>query len=365
MQREYIQLCKTLYTLLQDSTDEQTLLQAMGRVATALLLAGERNTEARLNGDVGTAEEQPSTVCSSAEDDIMQDQPHNEESEGDECSTGDLVTTTCETNSDIDQERRMPANDANSETTPRLPSNDAVSETMPRLPSNDANSETTPRLPSNDANSETTPRLPSNDANSETTPRLPSNDANSETTVEKSDCSAIVEQHESDSPSPQAEDPEYITDTSELGTRVAESVGDNSLQEQALKSVETCTEYSEASEPTEAVSDKETAVSVAKRGRTPLKPLDLKQTVKNYSELVEAFGVNTANPERSATEVSSEEKINEKWFLKFEQFISAVQQEPELCQFFAEQSTIDLAGSSVDPVLNPYTRTVLATSPLS
>ncbi|CAI8043671.1 hypothetical protein GBAR_LOCUS24219 [Geodia barretti] len=48
-----------------------------------------------------------------------------------------------------------------------------------------------------------------------------------------------------------------------------------------------------------------------------------------------------------------------KWYITFEQFISCVQTEPDLCQFFAEQNTIDLCSSSVDPILSPYTRTVL------
>ena len=50
------------------------------------------------------------------------------------------------------------------------------------------------------------------------------------------------------------------------------------------------------------------------------------------------------------------------WYITFEQFISSVQTEPDLCQFFAEQNTIDLCSSSVDPVLTPYTRTVLGLS---
>ena len=61
--------------------------------------------------------------------------------------------------------------------------------------------------------------------------------------------------------------------------------------------------------------------------------------------------------------VENDHELQEKWYLTFEQFVSALQQEPELCQFFAEQNTIDLAGSSVDPLLSHYTRTVLASSP--
>jgi hypothetical protein len=63
----------------------------------------------------------------------------------------------------------------------------------------------------------------------------------------------------------------------------------------------------------------------------------------------------------SATEGSQQqEQQRERWYVTFEQFISCVQTEPDLCQFFAEQNTIDLGSSSVDPVLSPYTRTVLA-----
>ena len=52
--------------------------------------------------------------------------------------------------------------------------------------------------------------------------------------------------------------------------------------------------------------------------------------------------------------------LSSKWYITFEQFISSVQTEPDLCQFFAEQNTMDLDSSCVDPLLSPYTRTVLA-----
>ena len=60
---------------------------------------------------------------------------------------------------------------------------------------------------------------------------------------------------------------------------------------------------------------------------------------------------------------SLEQCHKEEWKLSFEQFVGALQLEPALCQFFAEQNAMDLSGSSVDPVLNPYTRTIMATSP--
>ena len=64
-------------------------------------------------------------------------------------------------------------------------------------------------------------------------------------------------------------------------------------------------------------------------------------------------------------DVGNDSEVQEKWFLTFEQFVSGLNQEPDLCQFFAEQNLLDLTGaSSVDPILSSYTRTVIATSPL-
>ena len=52
---------------------------------------------------------------------------------------------------------------------------------------------------------------------------------------------------------------------------------------------------------------------------------------------------------------SEDDKVNKKWFFTFEQFVPGIQQKPELCQFFAEQSVMDLAETSrtsVDLVLS-------------
>ena len=54
---------------------------------------------------------------------------------------------------------------------------------------------------------------------------------------------------------------------------------------------------------------------------------------------------------------SKEEEEGEFWYITLEDFISNIQRETELCQFFAEQYILDLKGSSVDPILNTYTRT--------
>jgi hypothetical protein len=54
------------------------------------------------------------------------------------------------------------------------------------------------------------------------------------------------------------------------------------------------------------------------------------------------------------------QSLRDKWYITFEQFISSVQAEPDLCQFFAEQNAMDLDSSSVDLVLTPYTRMMSA-----
>lgn len=53
------------------------------------------------------------------------------------------------------------------------------------------------------------------------------------------------------------------------------------------------------------------------------------------------------------------EMSNSDWFITCHQFISGLLFEPDLCQFFAEQSSIDLTSSKVDDKLSPYTRSIL------
>lgn len=47
------------------------------------------------------------------------------------------------------------------------------------------------------------------------------------------------------------------------------------------------------------------------------------------------------------------------WFITCHQFISGLLFEPDLCQFFAEQSSIDLTSRKADDKLSPYTRSIL------
>ena len=79
-------------------------------------------------------------------------------------------------------------------------------------------------------------------------------------------------------------------------------------------------------------------------------PNEKSQMHLNYDQSCNTFDIAVAD----AAELEA------KWFLSFEEFVAGIQQEPELCQFFAEQNIIDLSGTSVDPFLNQYTRTILA-----
>lgn len=56
------------------------------------------------------------------------------------------------------------------------------------------------------------------------------------------------------------------------------------------------------------------------------------------------------------------EMSNSDWFITCHQFISGLLFEPDLCQFFAEQSSIDLTSSKADDKLSPYTRSILHSS---
>ena len=68
----------------------------------------------------------------------------------------------------------------------------------------------------------------------------------------------------------------------------------------------------------------------------------------------------TANNKTIETEHSDGRDHLVEWFLSYEQFAFVIQQEPEMCQFFAEQSKLVFEGRRVDMNLDPYTRAVMA-----
>lgn len=220
MQSEYIQLCKTLYSLLQDSPDEQELFRAMGNVANSLLGTGEENVQVEVTLPSDPAAESSSPSRSSSRDGTP---PSREE---------DRVITTPPT-------------------------------TPPTLPS------------------------------------LGDTDSASKSSA-------------------------------------AVSVGGNYESER-----EVCVEGVPSIDHSPGTTDAE--CSVPKELGAFTTPLSVEDS---FEQAMANAGA-----------------LEEKWFLTFEQFVGALQREPFLCQFFAEQNSIDLSGTSVDPVLNPYTRTILATSP--
>ena len=49
------------------------------------------------------------------------------------------------------------------------------------------------------------------------------------------------------------------------------------------------------------------------------------------------------------------------WFITCHQFISGLLFEPNLCKFFAEQSSINLTSNKIDDKLSPYTWPIMNT----
>ena len=86
-----------------------------------------------------------------------------------------------------------------------------------------------------------------------------------------------------------------------------------------------------------------------------------KQIVEKEEEIANSNNYpDPVSPPITPPTVDNEEE-DEYWYITLEDFISSIQGDTELCQFFAEQYILDLKGSSVDPVLNSYTRTFMTT----
>lgn len=162
----------------------------------------------------------------------------------------------------------------------------------------------------------------------------------------------------------------------EGSTPVSNSVGDSTTSGDTTTTAERPegvrgTEHTRcASETNSTHSDK--LVEIISKGDKPLTPeleQESEQHKSNVSGLGEGGGYSRETTPGQSGDSSSEfevaladaERREASWYLSFEQFVAGIQQEPDLCQFFAEQNTIDLSGTNVDPVLNPYTRFILAT----
>ena len=79
---------------------------------------------------------------------------------------------------------------------------------------------------------------------------------------------------------------------------------------------------------------------------------------RETSEVVDKGNSDTSNRCLDSAMIELE-MSNSDWFITCHQFISGLLFEPDLCQFFAEQSSIDLTTSKVDDKLSPYTRSIL------
>jgi len=88
-------------------------------------------------------------------------------------------------------------------------------------------------------------------------------------------------------------------------------------------------------------------------------------SVQDPSHSVETDQVDTSDMKgvslkRKESAMVELEISNANWFITCHQFISGLLFEPDLCQFFAEQSSIDLTrNSKADDILSPYTKSIM------
>ena len=75
------------------------------------------------------------------------------------------------------------------------------------------------------------------------------------------------------------------------------------------------------------------------------------------NDQVDAGGLKVKRKESAMVEL---EMSSANWFITCHQFISGLLFEPDLCQFFAEQSSIDLTSNSMaEDVVSPYTKSIM------
>lgn len=288
MQSEYIQLCKTLYTLLQGSADEQELFDGMARVAKSLLSLGGADCSCPDSigqcGDTGRG----SPKCTDSDGSLANAQTHQERAETRESDTDNVSSSAI-----------------NSEVAAKSLSEEVVS------------SSSCFRNEQAEFSGGVEGRILSSVVNSEA-----SSTGRATSEVLSSSCAQKQHKHAVDSEK-------------------------NDKELSSVVTLEAAAESLSVEVPKEADEDKMLPSAVP--AGSLIKGAQPSSCVCSGCEGFEHAMVNTVEP-----------KV--KWLLTFEQFVSTLQKEPVLCQFFAEQNTIDLSGTSVDPVLNPYTRTILATS---
>ena len=84
-------------------------------------------------------------------------------------------------------------------------------------------------------------------------------------------------------------------------------------------------------------------------------------SISNQAENVETGETSSSINGDTASDCETPESPSlTEWHLELEDFISSIQSEPDLCQFFAEQYLIDLKGRNIDPLVNTYTASFIA-----
>ena len=92
-----------------------------------------------------------------------------------------------------------------------------------------------------------------------------------------------------------------------------------------------------------------------------LKSRETREETVNSSEDKENITESSAGKHLDTAMIGLEMSSSD-WFITCHQFISGLLFEPDLCQFFAEQSSIDLTSSKANDKLSPYTsRSILHT----
>ena len=111
---------------------------------------------------------------------------------------------------------------------------------------------------------------------------------------------------------------------------------------------------------TEKVQNHNETDSVVKTKQpTNTNKLKSRETSEAAVNSTEDEGNNTTSDRHLDAAMIELEMSNSDWFITCHQFISGLLFEPDLCQFFAEQSSIDLTSSKVDDKLSPYTKSIL------
>ena len=355
MQSEYIQLTKTLYTLLQDSPDEHQLFQAVGNVAHNLLSIGEINAKSVIpDSPFPPSSSSPFEIRkhslppeSNTRCDTTPPQPASGDSDSTDgqCEDSDKIATDLVGDKREGEEEREGRRGEGEEGGGKV---EGEGEGKGEGEGGVIKDE----KPSNDE-ADTHKKLspPRREGESIlTSGHIPLDKESTSPDVTVCDVTTPPTLSQSIPPSDQ-----------EVGM-VSTPLGELKLeQSKSLKTVsgEAGPVVSSGGEPTSLTlvsTERPTAIDES-HSQAPVLHSNTNQSESQDS--METTPLQPSPELPGLLTADSSDGPSQMWYITFEQFISSIQTEPELCQFFAEQNTIDLDSSSVDPLLTPYTRTVL------